>query len=722
MAGFQSFGGSPSDVKGMNEQLRSLISLSKVYSLDNDRDINIYLTKAHHLRSNYTKSYHRDWWVTSEQTTWDVLKELALFEKDYIVTTRTFNDCNYSLMRETVFIGPRNSYYMSNDLDAFKYNIVKDMLYPQDESITLQNISWFWEDGQDRRSGLFSKIDNGFLGPIHRWFSRMFSTEYHNYLKPSGNFTKDSEKEILSEIIMKNTIQHAETNNSYLEWLVSSPTANDEYSLELLKNSAKAVSKSIVNNAMPYLKPIRKTHFISATTNLIANGITVNSNFFNKVILQFPKMQPNPDIKRVASSAFVFTRLKNIIFGSGSGLSSVDFTMDENIKPENVKEYITYQKNIDTDSAEVGVGGAPRFAVKKEIDSFVNLDNSYSQEKAMEQLSQIAGMINATTGPFAGRGNWGNNPFIYSTKSDNAGESNINADKRYIENMPPKIANKIIDTANGAISAKEYLTRLQEVSGGGLTEEQCQALLHASYIRMPQYYNVGRNILATQANKMYDGFVTIIGDMTVNPYDRCVLYDITNNMYGLFEVRAVTHKYSSSNGFTTIIVPDLITYMNDKMDVFDASYLLDRISKRANLFTSINFLTSGVGSVFGGIIAAIGVAGGTASGVAAALGISSAWVGAIIIAGSAIIGGLFALMQMRHMANQYAEKEANDVLGRHAIGFMPIMKGTVPYVAGIGGYKRTSWKTIKIQEAVAIPSFMDNIGAALTGEFVPTGE
>ena len=62
------------------------------------------------------------------------------------------------------------------------------------------------------------------------------------------------------------------------------------------------------------------------------------------------------------------------------------------------------------------------------------------------------------------------------------------------------------------------------------------------------------NHMAEAIRPMYRGNLKIIG-RTIKPYDKIVLFDATNEIFGLIEVEHVTHSFDADNGWTTTIVP-----------------------------------------------------------------------------------------------------------------------------------------------------------------------
>ncbi|MFW6029042.1 MAG: D-Ala-D-Ala carboxypeptidase family metallohydrolase, partial [Halanaerobiales bacterium] len=72
----------------------------------------------------------------------------------------------------------------------------------------------------------------------------------------------------------------------------------------------------------------------------------------------------------------------------------------------------------------------------------------------------------------------------------------------------------------------------------------------------------GANALKQFVNTMYQGNINVLGDPSVKPYDYSYLYDMENQMNGMFEVNTVVQTMSKDTGFITSISPNPITVIN----------------------------------------------------------------------------------------------------------------------------------------------------------------
>ena len=84
------------------------------------------------------------------------------------------------------------------------------------------------------------------------------------------------------------------------------------------------------------------------------------------------------------------------------------------------------------------------------------------------------------------------------------------------------------------------------------------------------------NALRDFTKDMYTGEIIIMGDPIIKPYDLLTIADVYEDINGTVEVETVTHSFNIETGFTTGIVPDCIsaidnTYTSRIMNVVHAS-------------------------------------------------------------------------------------------------------------------------------------------------------
>ena len=73
----------------------------------------------------------------------------------------------------------------------------------------------------------------------------------------------------------------------------------------------------------------------------------------------------------------------------------------------------------------------------------------------------------------------------------------------------------------------------------------------------------GMGSLIYGMKNMYKGEVMVLGNPRIKPWDICYLFDTYHDMFGPFEVKAVTHIFSHETGFITEIVPNAVVIGNE---------------------------------------------------------------------------------------------------------------------------------------------------------------
>ena len=82
---------------------------------------------------------------------------------------------------------------------------------------------------------------------------------------------------------------------------------------------------------------------------------------------------------------------------------------------------------------------------------------------------------------------------------------------------------------------------------------------------------VMQNRIAQGLSKMYRGNLIMLG-RNIKPYDKVVIVDDVNNMYGTVMVERVIQNFSAVNGWTTTIVPSALTVENSTLATYDAKW------------------------------------------------------------------------------------------------------------------------------------------------------
>lgn len=291
-----------------------------------------------HNAKDIEKHFH---WYIVDQTLWDVISEVLLFYPNYIARTEYFNADKPYIMRNTLYIGPKNGYIKISG----KYNVTASYIL---------------------RIFLHDLANKEMLA---------------NYLIPFNNYTLDAEtirmkmmdllywnpKFIPLLEILRNPINlknYGPFKGAYPIGAVSSTIANI---LAQYKNT------DFDENELKYyiwntMKPVRKYHFLDSYHHIVKNELSLDeSGIYNKVHLFYHKWRavPSPDkrvhgidggdkVKFLAGNlvqavgglaGMVYT----LVFGTKNAITNVDVVMDNDILPDEIRPYYYFEKNIDVD-------------------------------------------------------------------------------------------------------------------------------------------------------------------------------------------------------------------------------------------------------------------------------------------------------------------------------------------------------------------------------------
>lgn len=85
------------------------------------------------------------------------------------------------------------------------------------------------------------------------------------------------------------------------------------------------------------------------------------------------------------------------------------------------------------------------------------------------------------------------------------------------------------------------------------------------------------NGLKSTVKDMYTGELIVMGDPTIKPYDKMMVYDTYTDIQGVFDVEAVVHTFSVDTGFVTSISPDCVVAVDDKYEKVAHNGILEAV-------------------------------------------------------------------------------------------------------------------------------------------------
>lgn len=146
-------------------------------------------------------------------------------------------------------------------------------------------------------------------------------------------------------------------------------------------------------------------------------------------------------------------------------------------------------------------------------------------------------------------GTWQSTDYIWGTSQDTVGPIFLDANiyPEYQKSMT--VDTGLIGGGNGGLNL-------------GITThlaEQWERSSESDKVNKSLVEKVTTNVLRNSVKDMYEGELCIMGDPSVKPFDSMCFNDTYEDMNGTVEVETVIHSLNATTGYTTTIVPDIVT-------------------------------------------------------------------------------------------------------------------------------------------------------------------
>ncbi len=315
-------------------------------------------------------------------------------------------------------------------------------------------------------------------------------------------------------------------------------------------------------------------------------------------------------------------------------------------------------------------------------------------------------------------GTWQSTDYIWGTSQDTVGPIFLDANiyPEYQKSMT--VDTGIIGGGNGGLNL-------------GLTThlaEQWESSADSDKVNKSLVEKVTTNVLRNSIKDMYEGELCVIGDSSIKPFDTMCFNDTYEDMSGTVEVETVIHTFNSTTGYTTTIIPDIITCTESIEQRAGASNITGKFTMAAgagvarvassHMIANLPSYLTDVGGVAGSsllkvakekigtiIAECLGAAGKTV--VASETGLVLTEVGtaagaagstATVEAGTAVAGGLLSnpvgigITAVAVASTFIFGQNIKDLLYRtlkniQAITVFPIQKNGRPLIANMAGHK-----------------------------------
>jgi endonuclease YncB( thermonuclease family) len=483
-----------------------------------------------------------DWYTTPGTTLWDMMQEMALYYEDYIVTTLPYNEDIAGWQRETIYIGPRSGYYKYTERfddektasDMFKKN--KEMydlpLEFSDSNRAKQKQMVLQKMAEDR--GMNGGITDG----------KIITYSVRNVSDPFIT-TRDDAGVVVA------TNYGGSYHPSYGYYVIIEMT--DNRSVEIVREGTKNYTmvyglsdpKDLVDiifvnesigqgQTLGYCDTNVKQIFIQPKTAAIPNINTVWGNYINMV-----EKNVDYELKQFVSVSSDAT-VKTSILGLPVNANVSDVTRTR--PSESQKDAAKYTINIKNPEHIIDSEGKPA----KGYASVVNYHWVDSRHDIIENtiMATAENLHNKVTIRFPDDPGSGTDNEFTMVADDNIKPGNL----RHLIVKAPNI-----DPVSWEFGQKFYQlvmkNPLRAVPSVGI---------------MPAKYTVTANILANEMRKMYGGYLRIWGRPSIKPFDVVYMNDMSNQMFGPFEVGQVIHDFNMESGFTTMLIPRAVINVRNR--------------------------------------------------------------------------------------------------------------------------------------------------------------
>jgi len=629
-------------------------------------------------------------WRISNQSLWEILNEITLYHEDYIAAVLPYNSNVPGLTRQTIYLGPRNGYYKYTDAYDTREKMEKIVKKGKDRAELLKRLTDFFKEPSSKYS---EKNREGF---------RPSSSVISVVKAGIKSFITRGVADVVSSIVRTQTYDEIfKLLDKYIE-------KNPEHSL------------SIVMKANDRKKVME---FITDIQEYVFKSDVAGDLFTKKFSVDKIKIRQDKNVGYTKSEILKFKfqldaiENKNLIRQTKEDKTSKATGIALSIKnPDDLKDsegniergYMPIRNYYYVDSLRHIVDNSIR-ASSEEISNHVKI--RYPEEPK----------DNPNTGA------WRTHEFF---ADDNIKTSNLKSYISYQNNIDPSSFG-VFEWFN------DFIRNVQTVWGG----------------RIPTVYRIGYNVLANMMRPMYRGSLTLLGMPQLKVWDIIFIRDLYNGMYGPIEIEQVVQRIDQK-GFLTTITPNAIVYPQDPVIKYEiaamngfgvpffgsAMGLGKGIMKAAVGAMGLGTAAAGTGIAVTGVVgtgvAAEVVSGGLAASGALAAGVGPTAAGVAVTATSGVYSAIAAsgayttamtalpwvtgisaavVIPAFLLGNSIMSWTIGKFLGRDCIDVIGLTYKGQPYVAGLEGMYKDSFKVHIMDKIYSIFDFVDTISAA-TGD------
>jgi len=670
-------------------------------------------------------------WTIFEQTAWDLLKEITLMVRDYIIAVLPYNSDKLpwnlnNNERVTVYVGPKWGYYKWTDTyDARDLAYIRSVIGSQreqntNESVIAKSLSNLGFDKENNppsiediyytalcciansigRAGKWEEckkdiaLRNTTLNTgvalsttiplsIHQADATVINTiftfenELYNKLNTGGRNNPDE--------LLDATVQTIKYEHVFISWgtrILSIPNslvselrhAFNTAGIIHRNNISRHIDSKISNDQKAAIVALIKQQLASPTANQnseltseVIHQIIAMDNL-RRVPILLPYLKGYKPVISVHSINSFEDICDNQVFANADGINNQVTIEFPDEPPHNLSETYSY--------------GA------KDLREWTAYVNDSIAPDAIRPYRTYAPNIDPNVGSFFGM-----------QFGPEAADALLNTG--FIPADPYTISTDMMSDILTDSDSSNFLANLADaVSPASMTT----AFKNAQTV--PRFHTYATNLLCQKMEPMYDGFISILGNPRIKPNDIVFINDMISDMYGPVIVRKVVHSMSADEGFVTKIQPGLLTFHRNPHNAAELGEI-QYVKSMAMWYGIGAGLKMAAGTIATDVVFNFGHRAFQSAKGAASVGKLS-FIKRILPGGPVAIGLYFGipilstLYAYQSEQNKQAWIGMNDLFARNSIFMVPIWKDGIPYVAGLDGFSMKDYR-IHVADSIFNP-------------------
>ena len=589
------------------------------FGRNNPRDENIYLPFDLNRNITYRAAFQ---WKIYQQTVWEVLQELSLYNKNSIVAIRPYNIdgiSNKSDIRETLIIGEKQGYYKYTNaysLSSLNYTGVHNAIQSFKNALnTIKNSTNNFSknngylftlsimDGTGTLSPYFDTVGekqgstNPTIFPSMRAFGGLVNVGniMDWYDVPVDSTAASIIQTLLDKTVCLVLVKYINNNIKVDSSIDYGDLAEVGFNIENFIQLSPANQLAYV--LLEIAKSGSSVNFPSVTTKTafkLVDGVKglpyLIQTAYNLILYLMTPSSKNPNPLTFELSDEEYYNVKAIY-------TNTDTNLYTDIQYKKIQSNFMITDQMDIISNNIDLNG-----------SFNNAVNLWYKLEPVFKLDNVD-VGNLNLWPIRAFGDTNDSELRILDSFQKNIDTNwweINDMTNLLQGDISHLYTKINSHGNKDKKKKGdqnvVSTVLQATWGSWFDQSATKdtELDLPMWQCLPAFYIVALNLLKKEVETMYRGAVTIVGNPTVEPFNIMHIFDYFNDMQGAVEVEEVIHRFTPEEGYTTTITPNMITFDRQSAELDDVATLntiFTKAEQGLNIQRVVTGLTGGLAGV-----------------------------------------------------------------------------------------------------------------------------